>query len=186
MRKALSIVLAVWFVAVCSTVAHSASITDGSLYFTVTSGRPAPTATFVYDDTTSTLTSFTVDWDGAVFNFASVITLAKLGSWGGWCAAGSSGLPPCGFSGSFDLNGFIAFPQSDTFTNIFAGAGGGYSVIETGVPEPSCIALMLLGLGGLAMARKRFAIIAQIIRIVLFRDGRGGQFFDPAEHAGVV
>lgn len=157
MRKSLSIVLAVWFVAVCAPYAHADAITDGRLYFTLTSGSPAPTASFVYDDTTSTLTSFTVDWDGAVFDFTSVITLPKLGSSGGWCAAGPSGIPPCAFSNSFDLNGFIAYPEADTFTNVFAGAGGGYSVIETASPEPSCAALILLGLGGVAVARKRFA-----------------------------
>jgi len=155
-RKRLSILPAALFLAVGAQYAHADSITNGSLYFTVTSGSPAPTATFIYDDTTNTLTNFTVDWDGAVFNFASVITLAKLGSSGGWCAAGSSGLPPCGFSESFDLNGFIASPEADTFTDPNAGAGGGYSVIETAVPEPSSIALILLGLGCFAGTRKRF------------------------------
>lgn len=171
MRKCLSIVPAALFLAVGAPYAHADSITNGSLYFTVTSGSPAPTATFVYDDTTNTLTSFTVDWDGAVFNFASLITLTKLGSSGGWCAAGPSGLPPCGFSGSFDLNGFIGAPEADTFTNSYAGAGGGYSVIETAVPEPSSIALILLGLGCLATARKRVqragSHVGRIIRLQL-------------------
>jgi hypothetical protein len=60
-------VLAVSFAAVCTPYAHADSITDGTLYFTVTSGSPAPSASFVYDNTTGTMTSLTVDWDGAVF-----------------------------------------------------------------------------------------------------------------------
>jgi hypothetical protein len=157
MRRCVSIVVAMWFVAVCAPYAHADSITDGTLYFTVTSGSLAPIASFVYDDTTSSFTSFTVEWDGAVFNFASLLTLAKLGTSGGWCAAGPSGIPPCGFPASFDLNGFIETFEADTFTNPGAAAGGGYSVIETTVPEPSSVALILLGLGGFAVVLKRLA-----------------------------
>jgi hypothetical protein len=155
MRRCGSIVVAIWFVAVCAPYAHADSITDGTLYFTVTSGSLAPTASFVYDDTMSSFTSFTVEWDGAAFNFASLLTLAKLGTSGGWCAAGPSGIPPCGFPASFDLNGFIETYEADTFTNPSAAAGGGYSVIETTVPEPSSAALILLGLGGFAVVLKR-------------------------------
>lgn len=167
MRNCLAIAIAVLFAAVCAPNAHADSFTDGSLYFTLTSGNTAPTGSFVYDNTTSTMTSFTVDWDGAAFNFASLLTLAKLGSSGGWCAAGPSGIPPCGFSESFDLNGFIGYLEADTFTNISAAAGGGYSVIETAIPEPGSIDFILLALGGLAVARQRFPSVRRSYRRIL-------------------
>jgi MYXO-CTERM domain-containing protein len=153
MCRRLSIVLAVMLVAVCAPYAHADSITDGTLYFTVTSGSLAPTASFVYDNTTSSFTSFTVYWDGVAFNFASLLTLTKLGSSGGWCAAAPNGVPACGFPASFDLNGFIETYQADTFLNLSAVAAGGYSV-ETTTPEPNLGGLVLLGLGAFAALRK--------------------------------
>ena len=156
MCRRLSIVLAVSLVAVCAPYAHADSITDGTLYFTVTTGSLAPTASFVYDNTTSSFTSFTVEWDGAVFNFASPLTLTKLGFSGGWCAAGPNGVPECGFPASFDLNGLIETYEADTFTNPSAVAAGGYSVIETATPEPGLAGLVLLGLAAFAALRKSF------------------------------
>lgn len=156
MGKCLSMAFGVLLVAVCAPYARADSIVNGTLYFTVTSGSLAPTASFVLDQTTDIFTSFTVDWDGAAFNFAG-LTSAKLGSSGGWCGLAPQGVgPSCIFPGYFDLNGFIAVPEiGSTFTNPSAAGIGGYSVIETATPEPSSIALTLLWLGGLAVTLKR-------------------------------
>src|SRR5215472_4363155 len=95
MRKSFWIVLAL--LVVCGApVAHADSFTDGTLHFTVTSGSPAPTGSFVFDNTTNMYTSFKVDWDGAVFDFGSEFngSNAVLENSGSWCATA-----PANFSG---------------------------------------------------------------------------------------
>ena len=53
------------------------------------------------------------------------------------------------FAGAAHLNGIEIIPETPTFTDIFAGANGTYSVTETvaATPEPSSLALMLVGIG---------------------------------------
>jgi len=164
--------LAVLLAAVCAPYAQADSITDGTFNFTVTSGSPAPTGSFVWDNTTSTWDSFIVDWDGAVFNYGKVFagtnfTLSRLPASSEWCAAGPANLTSsCAGPANFCLGilpdsiggcaGII--PEHPTFTDGFAGANGKYTVTETTVttPEPSSFALILLGLGALLVTRKRW------------------------------
>ena len=146
------------------------SIIDGTLNFTVTSGSPSPTGSFVFDNTTNAFTSFTVDWDGVVYNYAAEgITLASLGLSGSWCAyaplnfsgicAQESGFL-AGFPSFFLAGGFPRIPELFTFSDARAGASGTYTVTETAVatPEPSSLALMLSGVGLLFAMRKRWAL----------------------------
>ena len=145
--------------------AHADSITNGTINFTVDNGSPTPTGSFVFDNTTSTFTSFTVDWDGAVFNFASILTLGDLGSSGFWCVTGPWFIPaqcsPVSIFSFFtaDMGSIGTHPEADTFSNRFAGALGFYTVTETTVatPEPSTIALTLSAIGLVFAMRKRWA-----------------------------
>lgn len=50
--------------------AHADSITDGTINFTVSSGSPAPTGSFSFDNTTNAFTSVDVEWDGGGFLFS--------------------------------------------------------------------------------------------------------------------
>jgi hypothetical protein len=155
MRKSLWIILAAVFMAICAPYAHADSTIDGTLNFTVSSGSPTPSGSFVFDNTTSTFTSFTVDWDGAVFNFAAEgITLGELAN-GNWCGQGPANTTsPCApeifsLSGSAFLGSIFTPAEGGTFTDPSAFAAGTYTVTETvvGAPEPSSVALMLAGIG---------------------------------------
>jgi len=74
MRKSLWIIFALILVAIAAPNMRADSFTDGTLNFTVVGGGPAPTGSFVFDNTTSTFTSFTVSWDGATWDFVGVAT----------------------------------------------------------------------------------------------------------------
>src|SRR5579864_4297441 len=85
--------------AVPITQARADAYTDGTLTFAVSSGSPIPTGSFVFDDTTNVLTSYTVIWDGTTFpDFPSFLfgdSLSQLTASGYWCAAASN---PASFS----------------------------------------------------------------------------------------
>ena len=163
MRKIFWSVLAVLFVGVCTPYAHADSITKGTLNFTVTpflgvitTPTPAPTGSFVYDNTTNTLASFTVNWDGVVFDFAPLFTgvdPAVLGEGGIWSASGNLGLDtPHGVTSYFGLDG--VYDYSSPCCGRARGYGT-YTVTEdVTTPEPSSFALSMLGLGALLMLRK--------------------------------
>jgi hypothetical protein len=159
MRKSLWIILAVLLVAIAAPNAYADSFTDGTFSFTVTSGSPPPTGSFVYDNTTSTWKSFTIDWDGAIFNFAPLIPdPADVAPTGSWCAeAPVFHASSCTTPATFSLNSLMADPNQFSFTDGGALANGTYILTETvvGTPEPSSVALMLLGVGLLFVMRKR-------------------------------
>jgi hypothetical protein len=98
-----------------------------------------------------------VDWNGAIYNFATVIpSLSSLGTSGSWCAAGDSmGIDLCE-NGLFGLAGFGALPESMSM-DLFAAADGTYTVMETavGTPEPGSLAVMFAGLAGLLLLSRR-------------------------------
>jgi hypothetical protein len=145
--------------------AHADSITDGTFNFTVTIGSPTPTGSFVLDETTSTFTSLTVNWDGAVFTNFEILgfslnaaTLDDILAGGGWCAAGPADFSPsCAEPASFAAFGGETTPEALTFTNIFAEARGTYRVTETAVatPEPSSLVIMLSGVGLFAVRKRK-------------------------------
>jgi len=67
----LGVVTTMTVLSASGTYAQADSIIDGTFTFTEPANLiyPVPTAaSFVWDSTTSTWKSFTVDWDGAVFN----------------------------------------------------------------------------------------------------------------------
>ncbi len=166
MRKIFWSVLAVLFVGVCAPYAHADSITKGTLNFTVTQVGPfhgafTPTGSFLYDNTTNTLTSFTANWDGVVFDFAPLFTgvdLAVLGEGGNWVASGNLGVDtPHPATPYFSLDGISDLsPCCGAFTDGGARASGTYTVTEeVTTPDPSSFALLMLGLAALIMVRKR-------------------------------
>ena len=148
MRKSLWLALAALSLAVFSPTAHADAITDGTLTFTVGFGGPTPTGSFVYDDTTNTWTSFTVDWDGVVFDFGvplngSKTTLADFNAISPeWCGEAPDELQGtlCTAAGTFNIGSMFEIgPEPPvTFTDETAVAFGTYTVTETAVtvPEP--------------------------------------------------
>src|SRR5260370_1013455 len=147
-KTVVAVVCLVFALCFAAPNAHADSFTDGIINFTVTSGSPTPTGSFVFDNTTNAFTSFTVDWDGAVYDFStSTITLAILGTSGGWCASGLAATTGSCQGGPFQFCSFGIFPEAFTYTDVFATAEGTYTVTETAVaaPEPSSLALMLAG-----------------------------------------
>jgi PEP-CTERM motif len=159
-----AVVCLVFAICFAAPTAHADSLTDGTINFTVTSGSPAPTGFFVFDNTTSTFTSFTVGWDGVIYNFGtSGITLAELGSSGFWCAAGPVSLSP-GCPAEVVRLAILVLPEApDDFSGPFPVANGTYTVTETAVatPEPSSLALMLSGVGLVFAMRKRSSGLQQ-------------------------
>jgi len=168
MRKSLWIIVAVLFVAIAAPNAHADSSTDGTITFTVSSGGPIATGSFVFDDTTDTLTSYTVTWDGVLFNLQPLlssvpVTLTELENSGTWCGVASSATPPDGCFGPGEmtlttLSYLVANAGTGVYTINSAVAEGSYVVTATTVaptPEPSSVALMLAGIGLLLLMRKR-------------------------------
>jgi hypothetical protein len=147
MRKSLWLALAALSLAVFSPAAHADLITDGTLTFTPTFGSPTPTGSFVYGDTTNTWTSFTVDWDGVVFDFGAALngsktTLAAFNaispSWCGEAPEEPDGTV-CTEAGSFNLGSQVEIgPETPAnFTDETAVAFGSYTVTETAVTVPA-------------------------------------------------
>jgi hypothetical protein len=156
-----SLLLAIALVFWAVTSAHADSITDGTLNFTVTAVGPfhgtyTPTGSFVFDNTTDTLTSFAVNWNGVVFDFVPLFTgvdLAVLGEGGHWSASGDEGVDTPHPSGPFfSLNGISSSSHSGSFREGGARASGTYTV---NTPDPSSFTLTIVGLGALLMVRKR-------------------------------
>jgi hypothetical protein len=174
MRKSLWIIFALILVAIAAPNMRADSFTDGTLNFTVVGGGPAPTGSFVFDNTTSTFTSFTVSWDGATWDFVGVAT--SLGAFpsiptgptpSAWIACGPATTSLTCAEPPQDFALFFSAPLSTTvvlgpvapgtFLVPDATAFGGYTVSETqlATPEPSSVALLLLGIPFLvAMGRR--------------------------------
>jgi len=160
MRRALWIVLAAMTAAIAVPAAHADTITDGTITFTTTDGLPDPTSgSFVFDNTTDTYSTFTVNWDGAIFDWTTLDVL--IPSSGTWCAAAPNETAICD-----DRNTTFSFQNlnNDSFSGSFISvdgmANGTYTVAETvttTTPEPGLLGLMLTGIGVLVVLRKRNA-----------------------------
>jgi len=131
---------------VSGTYAQADSIVDGTFNFVQATNLdyPLPTASFVWDSTTSKWKSFTVHWDGAVFNFATFFpNLQDVALDGRWCGDGPD-LPDCFTvpkAGEFGLQlhpGSLAVsPEQPTWTDLRALGYGGYTVKETAATTPA-------------------------------------------------
>ena len=147
--------------AICAPAAYADTIIDGTFDFTVPYGGPAPTGSFVFDSTTSVFTSFTIDWDGVVYDFtspANIVGFATATQLGTWCAVAPEGsVCAPALPGSFSIPFDSLQPSSGTFTDPTAFAAGSFTFTETvtTTPEPGTIALMLLGVGMVFVMRKR-------------------------------
>ena len=167
MRKSLWVILIVLLAAAVAPTVRADTTTDGSITFTVSSGGPIPTGSFVFDDTTDTLTSYAVTWDGVVFNLQPLLTsftLTELEDSGTWCGVASSATPPdgCFGPGEMTLSSTAPYLVANTGTGVFtsddAVGQGSYAVTTTTVgttPEPSSVILTLIGIGLLLAMRKR-------------------------------
>ena len=157
MRKLLWIIVAVMVVAIGAPAAHADSTTDGTLNFTLTSGTTAPTGSFVFDNGTDTLTSYTLDWDGAEIDATSIfasVPLATLEGSGTWSAVIIDHIA----SFTITLPGEAPTILAGTTPGPIVTAAGTFSVTAAttlAAPEPSSVALMLLGLGLVFGLRKR-------------------------------
>ena len=165
------IVLALGLV-VSAPQAQADLITDGTLNFTASSGSPTPSGSFVYDNTTNSVISYTLNWDGARYDITTPLKIISpsitiLTQPGNWCATASS------FSISFLCTNFHNQTFEDTFAlqipnNIFfagpippiqyispdAAALGSFTVTTAvAAPEPSALALLGLAIGGLFLFR---------------------------------
>jgi hypothetical protein len=151
MRKSLWIIFALILVAIAAPNVRADSFTDGTLNFTLVGGGPAPTASFVFDNTTSTFTSFTVRWDGAAWMASGPSTTSRT------CAE-----PPQDLALFFPgLAVVVLGPLAPgTFLVPDAAAFGGYTVseVEVATPEPSSVALLLVGIGFLLVISKRLSL----------------------------
>ena len=130
--------------AVSGTCAQADSLVDGTFSFVEDPHvpYPLPTASFVWDSTTSKWKSFTAHWDGAVFNFAPLFPdLQAVAPDGRWCGAGP-GLKGCfAAGGRFGLQlhpGSLGIsPEQPTWTDLTALGYGGYTVKETAATAPA-------------------------------------------------
>jgi hypothetical protein len=161
------IVLAL-LLAVGASQAQADLITNGTLNFTASSGSPTPTGSFVYDDTTDSVISYTMNWNGARYDLTIPLRILSPGITtltqpGNWCATASS------FSVSFLCTNFHNTIFEDTFAleipnNTFfahpippiqyistnAAALGSFTVTTSvQAAEPSALALLGPAIGGL-------------------------------------
>ena len=156
MRKSLWIMLAILFVAIGAPNAHADS-TDYTLSFILAMNGGSPNAfsggTVVLDNTTDTYTTFLVDWNGLSWDFSgnTSANIPTTGSWGGCALPGST---ICG-GGSAELGIGSAFLVSSGITSESSKVEGTYTLTPVGAPEPSSVALMLLGVGLVFVMRKR-------------------------------
>ncbi|HEX5208229.1 MAG TPA: hypothetical protein VFW10_10620 [Steroidobacteraceae bacterium] len=177
MHKFFGPLCAAFVLAISAPHASADSLTDGTYNFTVGSDAPAPTGSFVWDNTTHMWQSWTFRWDGAVYNLASPGTSSRFPltdafTSGGWFAEGPDFINPnCGdscFPGDFSIDiGFLELsvdPSGGAFLDPNAFASGNYTVTEktvtTAAPEldpSSTYAALTLLLGGLAILRGRRA-----------------------------
>ena len=140
-------------------------ITDSTINFEITQGSPIPTGSFIYNDTTLTLTSYLVSWDGITFDFTNLIgvlskpllSLQDLQQPGSWSASilQSSGTFGATFNLTYPMRGFN---QSVTLSNPvdLTSAAGTFTVTSstsTTAPEPSALAIMGAALAGLFLFR---------------------------------
>jgi len=183
MRKCFWIIPAVLLLVAIEAPAAHADLVDGTINFTLNpssegGGGPDPTGSFVYDSTTGDLVSISLLWDGEDYSadFLEIWSgefVSNLGTSGGFCASAddTDSFDHCG-PGSANIFAFLGPTEmsvgdsANHFTDDKAYAYGGYTVTTVdeggsggGVPspEPSSLALILVGIVALVGASKCLA-----------------------------
>jgi len=165
-------------------------IIDGTLNFTASSGSPTPTGGFVYDDTTNSVISYTMNWNGANYDLTTPLkilapSLTTLTQPGDWCATASTfsisflctNIHNQTFEDTFALeipnNIFFAGPTRPfQYISIDAAALGSFTVATAiAAPEPSTLALVGPAIGGLFLFARRLNPRRQGVRADLADSG---------------
>jgi hypothetical protein len=166
-------------------VSKADTLTTGTLNFIVavesSNTLALPTGSWVYDDTTNTLNSYTVEWNGAAFNYQpgfAGVGLSNLGNAGDWCAAGPSTgvfLAECGANGTFTLyTAHVLADSPATFTDPSGWAEGTFTVTEaatTPTPEPDTFWLLGLALPAGLWFRGRRVAKLKVPSVISLPDG---------------
>jgi hypothetical protein len=181
MRKSLWIIpTLLLFAAIGAPTALATTVTDGTLNFTLINGTPTPTGSFVFDNTTSTFTSFVVNWNGSLLDFgprANYIQTTQQDLFALLPTYYTDSFQTCditwpypqydcydGAAGIFFLfstlrvEDLLAVNTTFSPTIVPSYALGNWSVSETVIvtPEPGTAVLWLTGIGlMIVMARKR-------------------------------
>jgi hypothetical protein len=163
----LCLAFALFFIVPC---ALADSLTVGTITFTATQGSIPTAGSFVFDNTTNVYTSFSITWDGAVFDYVASgmlnpfhNTLANSGTWSG-NAPGSGviidNMLPNLFQITTVLVGPLQIPPvAQTYVNQTTVADGTFAVQETTIStrEPGSVIFLLLGIAILLVITKRTA-----------------------------
>jgi hypothetical protein len=153
MRKSLWVMLAVMVVAIGAPASHADSFTDYTLSFTGGTPNPTSDGTVIFDNTTDTYTTFLVDFRGLSFDFSGS-TSANIPTTGLWAGCAFPGADFCaGASAALGIGSVLVV--SSGIPSGTAKTQGSYALTAVAAPEPSSVALMLLGVGLVFVMRKR-------------------------------
>lgn len=145
MRKSLWIMLAVMVVAVSAPNAHADSF---SVTFT---GTFLPTAS----DVTFPSPTLDIMWQGFAFALTLPSSSLPTDSYGWGSAKGCSGTCSAHITVDDNTTGTLTFSTTSAVPHTFATGGGSLTFTPVAAPEPSSVALMLLGVGLVFVLGKR-------------------------------
>ena len=158
MRKSLWIMLAVMVVAVCAPNAHADTFTYDFTSTTAAEAGDTGSAEFTESSiltSATTITSFTSD------TFSNLVSLLIAPESGENCSPFGAPGPCIAVSTGDGVTSFYYFSSNLTSTGTYDTKSNGFSgtlkisEVSTTAPEPSSVALMLLGVGLVFVLRKR-------------------------------
>ena len=164
----LCLAFALFFIVPC---ALADSLTVGTITFTAAQGSIPTAGSFVFDNTTNVYNSFTITWDGAVFDYVASgmlnpfhNTLANSGTWSGNAPASGviiDNMAPNLFQITTVLVGQLQIPPvAQTYVDQTTVADGTFAVQETTIStrEPGSVIFLLLGIPILMVITKRIPL----------------------------
>ena len=171
----LCLAFALFFIVPC---ALADSLTVGTITFTAAQGSIPTAGSFVFDNTTNVYTSFTITWDGAVFDYVASgmlnpfhNTLANSGTWSGNAPA-SGVIIDNMLPNLFQITVVFGQPQippfgplqippvAQTYVDQTTVADGTFAVQETTIStrEPGSVIFLLFGIAILLVIPKRIPL----------------------------